>query len=158
MRLTPWTSKTRLFPGSGGRSSARLEPQIVDLAVAGSNPVDHPIFFDLAGSRCGFAHIFAAPGKDITKQLGSPQPCRSPNPRGARTSQLNQGCSCTHHQTKVLHGSFALRSGNGVAQRSSGSQPHPHLSMAGVDSGGMEFPDRGSDRIPEELLPLTSPL
>src|SRR5437879_5893789 len=27
----------------GGRSSAWLEPQIVDLAVAGSNPVDHPI-------------------------------------------------------------------------------------------------------------------
>ena len=28
----------------GGRSSARLEPQIVDLAVAGSNPVGHPKF------------------------------------------------------------------------------------------------------------------
>lgn len=28
----------------GGHSSARLEPQIVDLAVAGSNPVGHPIF------------------------------------------------------------------------------------------------------------------
>src|SRR5262249_4216956 len=26
----------------GGRSSAWLEPQIVDLAVAGSNPVGHP--------------------------------------------------------------------------------------------------------------------
>jgi hypothetical protein len=27
----------------GDRSSAWLEPQIVDLAVAGSNPVGHPI-------------------------------------------------------------------------------------------------------------------
>src|SRR5207249_1636504 len=30
-------------PTIGGRSSAWLEPQIVDLDVAGSNPVDHPI-------------------------------------------------------------------------------------------------------------------
>src|SRR6188472_3229614 len=35
------------MPCYGGRSSARLEPQIVDLAVAGSNPVDHPIFSPL---------------------------------------------------------------------------------------------------------------
>ena len=34
----------------GGRSSAWLEPQIVDLAVAGSNPVDHPIL------SWGFCH------------------------------------------------------------------------------------------------------
>ncbi len=31
----------------GGRSSAWLEPQIVDLDVAGSNPVGHPSFSDL---------------------------------------------------------------------------------------------------------------
>ena len=43
--LTHTLRKFSLFPGcSGGRSSAWLEPQIVDLAVAGSNPVDHPIF------------------------------------------------------------------------------------------------------------------
>src|SRR6266404_4276412 len=37
-------AKANIFPPSvGGRSSAWLEPQIVDLAVAGSNPVGHPI-------------------------------------------------------------------------------------------------------------------
>ena len=41
--MTEVLGKTTLFAGCGGRSSAWLEPQIVDLAVAGSNPVDHPI-------------------------------------------------------------------------------------------------------------------
>jgi hypothetical protein len=36
--------------GSGGRSSAWLEPQIVDLAVAGSNPVDHPTYAETVTS------------------------------------------------------------------------------------------------------------
>lgn len=42
------TPSPRLFSFSalvGGCSSAWLEPQIVDLDVAGSNPVSHPIFF-----------------------------------------------------------------------------------------------------------------
>lgn len=43
--LTERSGKTTLRACNGGRSSAWLEPQIVDLAVAGSNPVDHPIFF-----------------------------------------------------------------------------------------------------------------
>ncbi len=42
------------LPLAGGRSSARLEPQIVDLAVAGSNPVDHPTFAGLV-----ITHIFS---------------------------------------------------------------------------------------------------
>ena len=42
--LTHATAKISLVLSAGGRSSAWLEPQIVDLAVAGSNPVDHPIF------------------------------------------------------------------------------------------------------------------
>ena len=33
-----------MLPRVGGRSSAWLELQIVDLVVAGSNPVGHPIF------------------------------------------------------------------------------------------------------------------
>ena len=37
--------------GNGGRSSAWLEPQIVDLAVAGSNPVGHPISRPLTARR-----------------------------------------------------------------------------------------------------------
>src|SRR5207249_5682405 len=41
--LTPAGPKISLCPAIGGRSSAWLEPQIVDLDVAGSNPVDHPI-------------------------------------------------------------------------------------------------------------------
>src|SRR5215472_14838226 len=40
--LTHHPPKTSMLVGYGGRSSAWLEPQIVDLAVAGSNPVDHP--------------------------------------------------------------------------------------------------------------------
>ena len=41
--LTQWCGKPSLCPfASGGYSSAWLEPQIVDLAVAGSNPVGHP--------------------------------------------------------------------------------------------------------------------
>lgn len=44
LNLTPGREKNSLFKLAGGHSSARLEPQIVDLAVAGSNPVDHPIY------------------------------------------------------------------------------------------------------------------
>lgn len=43
--LTAFAAKLSLVPVNGGRSSAWLEPQIVDLAVAGSNPVDHPISY-----------------------------------------------------------------------------------------------------------------
>lgn len=42
--LTASAGTPSLLSGSGGRSSAWLEPQIVDLAVAGSNPVDHPTY------------------------------------------------------------------------------------------------------------------
>src|SRR5262245_41878034 len=43
LRLTRRGQKPSLCPlASGGYSSAWLEPQIVDLAVAGSNPVSHP--------------------------------------------------------------------------------------------------------------------
>jgi hypothetical protein len=46
--LTLEAEKINLSRLAGGHSSARLEPQIVDLAVAGSNPVDHPTsIFDL---------------------------------------------------------------------------------------------------------------
>src|SRR5437667_5481925 len=41
--LTLQTKATSLSPLAGGRSSAWLEPQIVDLVVAGSNPVGHPM-------------------------------------------------------------------------------------------------------------------
>src|SRR5205823_2156286 len=41
--LTLRIKPTNLSPLVGGRSSAWLEPQIVDLVVAGSNPVGHPI-------------------------------------------------------------------------------------------------------------------
>src|SRR5262245_6917971 len=43
LRLTRRGQQPSLCPlASGGYSSAWLEPQIVDLAVAGSNPVSHP--------------------------------------------------------------------------------------------------------------------
>ncbi len=41
--LTLLAKATSLPLLAGGRSSAWLEPQIVDLVVAGSNPVGHPI-------------------------------------------------------------------------------------------------------------------
>src|SRR5512138_1388355 len=56
--LTATPLKTTLFAGCGGRSSAWLEPQIVDLAVAGSNPVDHPIS-SLHSPHCRFGHILS---------------------------------------------------------------------------------------------------
>ena len=43
VNLTSDAAKPRLLAGSGGRSSM-VEPQIVVLDVAGSSPVDHPIF------------------------------------------------------------------------------------------------------------------
>src|SRR5438445_5585526 len=41
--LTLRQKLTSVSRSVGGRSSAWLEPQIVDLVVAGSNPVGHPI-------------------------------------------------------------------------------------------------------------------
>ena len=49
-------AKTYFGDRVGGRSSAWLEPQIVDLAVAGSNPVGHPNPVNEVGF-CDFRHI-----------------------------------------------------------------------------------------------------
>src|SRR5438132_6790887 len=54
--LTLLAKATSLPLLAGGRSSAWLEPQIVDLVVAGSNPVGHPIFYRvlLGDNRCAW--------------------------------------------------------------------------------------------------------
>jgi hypothetical protein len=62
MNLTRAKRKSSLFAG-GGHSSARLEPQIVDLAVAGSNPVGHPILFSAHGQFIKDCLGFAATNK-----------------------------------------------------------------------------------------------
>ena len=58
----------------GGCSSAWLEPQIVDLVVAGSSPVSHPIPFFRSG--------FKVPSSEFKRRVVVPAPRRPP--RGDR--------------------------------------------------------------------------
>src|SRR5437660_4546744 len=78
--LTLRQKLTSVSRSVGGRSSAWLEPQIVDLVVAGSNPVGHPIFSDLVSGALPALPSYTVlllPGGDLLRNL-PPHPCPLP--------------------------------------------------------------------------------
>src|SRR5437868_14637067 len=77
-----------LTPPHGGRSSARLERQVVALEVGGSSPLGHPV-----GGRVGSSAACASSSMAEQRTL-NPQILGS-NPRGRTT--LTCGCVVVDH-------------------------------------------------------------